>query len=53
MVEGYCVKCRKKVEIQDPKPKVYMVRGNKKYAVQGRCPYCHTKVTRFLSEPYG
>lgn len=41
MVEGYCVKERKKVEIKDPQ-QVTMKNGRP--AVQGTCPDCGTKI---------
>jgi hypothetical protein len=41
MAEGYCVKERKKVEIQDPK-QVTMKNGRP--AIQGVCPDCGTKI---------
>ncbi len=43
MVQGYCVKCRKKVEIKDAK-RITMKNG--KPATQGVCPGCGTKVFR-------
>ncbi|MBU4031637.1 MAG: hypothetical protein KKH41_02235 [Candidatus Thermoplasmatota archaeon] len=43
MVEGYCVKCKKKVEMKDAK-KITMKNG--KPATQGKCPKCSTKVFR-------
>jgi DNA-directed RNA polymerase subunit RPC12/RpoP len=43
MPEGYCVKCKKKVEIKDAK-KITMKNG--KPATQGKCPKCNTKVFR-------
>jgi Zn finger protein HypA/HybF involved in hydrogenase expression len=41
MVQAYCVKCRKKVEMKDPK-KITMKNG--KPAMKGTCPKCGTKV---------
>lgn len=41
MPEGYCVKERKKVEIQDAK-QVTMKNGRP--AIQGVCPDCGTKI---------
>lgn len=43
MVEAYCVKCKKKVEIKGPK-KITMKSG--KPATTGICPKCGTKVFR-------
>lgn len=43
MTEGYCVRCRKKVEIKNAQ-KVTMKNG--KGAVKGECPSCGTNVFR-------
>jgi DNA-directed RNA polymerase subunit RPC12/RpoP len=40
-MEGYCVKCKAKREIQNPK-QVTMKNG--KPAAQGTCPTCGTKI---------
>jgi Domain of unknown function (DUF5679) len=41
MPEGYCVKERKKVEIQNP---VQVTMKNGRPAIQGTCPDCGTKI---------
>lgn len=46
MVEGYCVKDKKMVEIKNP-AKIIMKNG--KPATQGTCPVCGSKVTRIGS----
>jgi RNase P subunit RPR2 len=43
--EGYCVKCRSKVQVKNGTVKVS---DNKRKMVQGKCPKCDTTVTRFL-----
>jgi RNase P subunit RPR2 len=43
MATAYCVKCRKKVEIKDPRQ---VTLKNRRPAVQGTCPSCGTKVFR-------
>ena len=43
MAEAYCVKCRSKVEIKDPKA---ITMKNGRPATQGTCPKCATKVFR-------
>jgi predicted RNA-binding Zn-ribbon protein involved in translation (DUF1610 family) len=43
MVTGYCVKCRKKQEMQEAK-KVKLKNG--KPATKGVCPKCGTKMFR-------
>ena len=44
--EGFCVKCKTKVEIKNPQI-VELKNGRK--AVKGVCPHCGTTVFRFLS----
>jgi len=43
MVQGYCMKCKKKVEMKDPK-ETKMKRGTK--MAKGKCPICGTTVCR-------
>jgi RNase P subunit RPR2 len=45
-MEAYCVKCKKKTEIKDPK-EVTMKNGRP--AVTGTCTVCGTKVFRIKS----
>jgi hypothetical protein len=40
---AYCMKCKKKVEIKNPKQ---ITLKNKRPAVQGTCSICDTKVFR-------
>ncbi len=42
-MQAYCMKCRTKVEIKDPRS---ITMKNKKPATQGVCPRCSTKVFR-------
>ena len=42
-MQAYCVKCRKKVEIRNPRA---ITMKNKRPATQGECPMCGTKVFR-------
>lgn len=43
--EGYCVKCREKKQVANGEVKET---ENGRKMVQGTCPTCGTKVTRFL-----
>jgi DNA-directed RNA polymerase subunit RPC12/RpoP len=43
MATAYCVKCRAKVEIRNPRN---ITLKNKRPAIQGVCPRCGTKVFR-------
>jgi len=42
-MQAYCMKCKKRVEIKDPKS---IVMKNLRPATQGVCPTCGTKVFR-------
>ena len=44
-MEAYCMKCKKKVEINDGK-KSKMKNG--RYMMKGKCPKCGTTVCRIL-----
>jgi hypothetical protein len=49
LVEGYCVKERRRVEMINPRP-VTMVNGRP--AIAGVCPHCGTKIYK-ISKAYG
>jgi len=44
-VEAYCVKCKSKKEMNDPKE---VVLKNGRNALQGKCPDCGTTLSRIL-----
>ena len=44
--EGYCVKCREKRTFEGEKKEL----PNGRYAAQGTCPICGTKITRMLGK---
>ena len=46
MVQAYCMKCRGKKEMRDPKS---VTMKNGKAATQGTCPSCGTKMFRIGS----
>lgn len=49
--EAYCVKCRKKVEMNNPQEvEIKGKGGSKRRAVQGFCPECGTKVFKILGK---
>jgi len=48
MVEGYCMKCQKNVEMQNPQ-EIATKRGGVRVA--GTCPNCGTNLSRFLGVP--
>ena len=41
-MEGYCLKCREKREMRDPKE---VTLKNERAAMQGTCAVCGTKIT--------
>ena len=45
-VEAYCVKCREKRQMEDPK-EVKLQNG--RMSMQGTCPVCGTKMVRMMS----
>jgi len=42
-MQAYCMKCRRKIEIMNPRA---ITMKNKRRAIQGVCPRCGTKVFR-------
>ncbi|MEM2874092.1 MAG: DUF5679 domain-containing protein [Candidatus Nanoarchaeia archaeon] len=46
MVEGYCVKCKAKREIKDPKNTTIKGKAGARTAVKGSCPKCGTGMFR-------
>lgn len=46
-MEGYCVKCKKKQEIKDPKE---VTLKNGKNALKGSCPACGTGMFRIVGK---
>jgi len=49
-MQGYCVKCKKKVTVKAPKKVKYQTRSGTRYAIKGKCPKCGTNVTRFIKK---
>lgn len=49
MVQAYCVKCRKMVEIENP---TIVITSNGRRAVKGKCPYCGTTLYRFVPKNF-
>ncbi|MBO3804002.1 MAG: hypothetical protein JTT11_09080 [Candidatus Brockarchaeota archaeon] len=45
MASGYCLKCRKQVEVKDAAEQV-LKSGRK--ALVGACPQCGTKIVKFI-----
>jgi Zn finger protein HypA/HybF involved in hydrogenase expression len=43
-IYGYCMKCRAKAEIKNPR---HIIMKNLRHAVQGICPKCGTRMFRF------
>lgn len=44
-VQGYCIKCRQKREIKNPQR---VILKNRRNAIQGICPWCGSKITKFV-----
>ncbi len=47
-MDAYCVKCKKKVEVQDGVETILDTKRGKKKFLMGKCPVCNTKVSRIL-----
>lgn len=47
MVEGYCVKCKAKKEMQEPQE---VTMKNKRKAMKGKCPDCGTSLFRIMGK---
>jgi len=49
--QGYCVKCKKKQTMENPKEITMKGKGKvKRRAVTGTCPKCGTKMFRILGK---
>ena len=49
MVEGYCVKCKDKREISNPKEVTMKGKGGvERRAMKGQCPKCKTTMFRIM-----
>ncbi len=46
-MEAYCVKCKKKVEMKDPREETLK---NGRRAMKGQCPVCNTNLCRILGK---
>ncbi len=46
-MEAYCVKCKKKVEMQNPKEETLK---NGRRAMKGQCQQCGTNLSRILGK---
>lgn len=50
-VQAYCVKCKAKRIMNDPKEVTFKGKGgNKRNAMSGTCPTCGTKMFRILGK---
>ena len=49
-MEGYCVKCKKKVEIDGGEEVILDTKRGKTKFFMGPCPVCGTKVSRILGK---
>ena len=50
-MEAYCVKCKQKREIKDPKEVIIEGKGGRKMkAITGTCPVCGTKMFKILGK---
>jgi Zn finger protein HypA/HybF involved in hydrogenase expression len=48
---AYCVKCREKREMKDPKEVTFAGKGGQeRNAMQGTCPVCGTKMFKIMGK---
>ena len=47
---AYCVKCRAKQEMKDPKEVTIKGKGGKRKAMKGTCPVCGTGMFRIMGK---
>jgi hypothetical protein len=45
-VDGYCVRCREQVELEEPAP---VLMSNGRRAIRGQCPKCGGSIMRFVA----
>ena len=46
MVQGYCLRCKKNIEMENPSE--YLTSNNRKI-MKGLCPICKSKVNKFIA----
>jgi len=49
-MEAYCVKCREKREMKDPKEVTMESKRGKRRAMKGTCPVCATGMFRIMGK---
>lgn len=47
--EAYCVKCRAKQMMKDPKEDTIEGKGGKRNVLRGKCPKCGTNMFKFVA----
>ncbi|MDP3778677.1 MAG: DUF5679 domain-containing protein [bacterium] len=50
METAYCVKCREKREVKDPKEVSMPGKGGERRAMTGNCVHCNTKMFKILGK---
>jgi len=50
MYKAYCVKCKEKVEVKDPRVEEMKNSKGVRNAVKGTCPVCGTKLNAFIKK---
>ena len=48
--KAYCVKCKKKVDVKDPRIEEIKNSKGTRNAVKGTCPTCGTKLNVFIKK---
>ena len=50
MLEGYCVKCKEKINFEPTETKSYFTSRGEKTCKLGTCPVCKTKISRMVKK---
>ena len=48
--QAFCVRCRSKVDVKDPRVVTMENKKGKRRAVKGTCPDCETKLNCFIKK---
>jgi uncharacterized protein with PIN domain len=50
MVQGFCLRCKAKVEVKDPKEVVKDTKRGKRKFLVGKCPKCSTEIWKAVGK---
>ena len=50
-MDAYCMKCKSKNEVVEPKEVIKITKTGERAFLQGKCSKCDTKVSKILGKP--